>query len=973
MKLKTALITIMLAPIYMVSQNFPYTALTVREGMPANDIYAIAQDNEGYLWFGCSNALVRYDGYRIEAFDEDDGLITGATSALHCDKVGRLWIGHGREGISVYENGNFRPFHVDSAGTNYVSALATDSRSVYALSTGKNVQRFETSDGKLIEQRGKDDGFIPYCLAPFGNDENPNENVVVGYAGGILSLVSKNMALHEVPGTKIFSASPLADGGYLCGTDRGIIKLLPGKEGYELVRTCGEGARISQLLVDPTGIIWAYNSSELRLTAIDEDHQTNVSSCTGGYSSAVNTMFLDREGNVWVAFSGQGLFKFHQRHILNYSDTDGLTVNYLTSVSKTADGTLHAGSMDGLFVLAGNRLEKIDAVEGSPEFIKQMVETPRGEILVATSGSEFRKSPGKIYSVNHNGKRYKYISANHLLATPGSLYSARWDGVVRKIDIGETVQATDSILLFGSIEKDHKVNVVKPLNGGLICGTVKGLVRVFENGTTKIYGGVFEGMGVNDIAICRNGRVAVCADDGLYIFNSEAGIDAKDFSKFEGHCYLSIDEDDNDNLWVGTDNGLLVIDPAMNIQEFSVDDGIASNNISDVYYDRTANEIYLATANGLSLIDPGKMLNPEHVPFKLNVNGIFKNDTTSIAAGNIRLDEKFESLKFIFTTNTFSGTHNKVYSYKLNDGGWQKLSIPEISITNWNYGKNELVLRADDLVSGIFSEEHIAINVYVPLWRRGPVQAAGLALLVALVYFIFRYRIIMMRRLNQQKIEQVNYIHQLRQQALSASLNPHFIFNCLNSIQYFVNHGDADKADEYLVGFSRLVRFNLNNGTKEFISLHDEMEYLKRYAALENLRMSGTLKFQFDLDENINPVTTKIPTFIIQPFVENAFRHAFEQGQNPKRVSIRIRKVENKLAVTVTDNGKGILDISGAKDPEHRSIGIELVRQKLNLLNDKYGLKCTVEIHDLSEEKTLARGTEVGIVLDGVERFSRAA
>ncbi|MBL7942527.1 MAG: hypothetical protein JNM00_07160, partial [Flavobacteriales bacterium] len=155
----------LLLNIFVVGQNYPFETMTVREGLPTNDVYAIAKDASGCMWFGCSNALVKYDGYRMESFTANDGMVASAVSALACDEDGNVWIGHGADGISVYRNGKFEKFAAKDAGQNFISALLAYDGYLYALQNKKSVRALDMANGKEVSRIDSQNDVVPYCMA----------------------------------------------------------------------------------------------------------------------------------------------------------------------------------------------------------------------------------------------------------------------------------------------------------------------------------------------------------------------------------------------------------------------------------------------------------------------------------------------------------------------------------------------------------------------------------------------------------------------------------------------------------------------------------------------------------------------------------------------------------------------------------------------------------------------------------------
>ena len=196
--------------------------------------------------------------------------------------------------------------------------------------------------------------------------------------------------------------------------------------------------------------------------------------------------------------------------------------------------------------------------------------------------------------------------------------------------------------------------------------------------------------------------------------------------------------------------------------------------------------------------------------------------------------------------------------------------------------------------------------------------------------------------------------------ALHSQMNPHFIFNCMNSIREMILNNENREASNYLSKFAHLLRSTLENSTRPFISLKQTIDYLKRYLELEQIRTSH-FSFTISVDETIIPEEVWLPPMLIQPLLENAIWHGAGSG-NEMELSIRFDQEGEQIICIVEDDGIGInasLEQKG-KIEDYNSYGIENIKQRIALVNEKYGLKSNIEIQDKAEfYKGLKTGTRV--------------
>lgn len=235
-------------------------------------------------------------------------------------------------------------------------------------------------------------------------------------------------------------------------------------------------------------------------------------------------------------------------------------------------------------------------------------------------------------------------------------------------------------------------------------------------------------------------------------------------------------------------------------------------------------------------------------------------------------------------------------------------------------------------------------------------QILGLSILTLLSFAIlfFLFRRLYKRRLEKEKQARQTVYRQLR--AVRAQLNPHFIFNALSSIQNLMNKKDADGANHYLVKFASLTRKVLDSAEQELISAEEEIQSLDDYLQMEQLRF----RFQYSIkvDAAINQANTEIPAMLLQPFVENAVKHAVSGLHEQGIITVGAHRNGKDLILAVKDNGPGFDDPDG--NPGKSSLGIRLSRERIALLNEIYkGKTATLTIHSAA-----GAGTEVTIQLN---------
>ena len=199
-------------------------------------------------------------------------------------------------------------------------------------------------------------------------------------------------------------------------------------------------------------------------------------------------------------------------------------------------------------------------------------------------------------------------------------------------------------------------------------------------------------------------------------------------------------------------------------------------------------------------------------------------------------------------------------------------------------------------------------------------------------------------------------------QALRAQMNPHFIFNCLSSINRFILKNEPDMASDYLTRFSRLIRLVLINSQQSLIVLQDEIEMLRLYIEMEQLRFKKAFDYSVTYTNDIEPANALIPPLLLQPFCENAIWHGLMHKQGHGLIAINFEMRDNVLVCTITDNGIGRAKAAEVKSKpveKIKSLGLALTTERLALFNRNLAAQTSFDIKDVTDAAGNTAGTQV--------------
>lgn len=223
-----------------------------------------------------------------------------------------------------------------------------------------------------------------------------------------------------------------------------------------------------------------------------------------------------------------------------------------------------------------------------------------------------------------------------------------------------------------------------------------------------------------------------------------------------------------------------------------------------------------------------------------------------------------------------------------------------------------------------------------------------------------------LREKEAQEFKTRQQLHDLEGMALRAQMNPHFIFNSLNSVQYFIVDKDMATANRYLGRFGHLIRQTLDISAHSMISLEQEKQYLATYLELEKMRRPDTFDFEIRVDEDLDMAGVFLPPMLLQPYVENAVKHGVGHRTGEKgRIAITMERRNDSLVCTVADNGLGRAATKALKTGNptgHQSKGMGITEERIAVLNKNQGAGITWAVTDILNAEEQVRGTQIEIV-----------
>lgn len=422
----------------------------------------------------------------------------------------------------------------------------------------------------------------------------------------------------------------------------------------------------------------------------------------------------------------------------------------------------------------------------------------------------------------------------------------------------------------------------------------------------------------------------------------------------------------NNKLWAAADSHLYLFDiETRQVTVYDYRDELPDHKPTGrkIYYDEKSGFLYLCS-NEYLVRFPFLPKNERD-----RSSGLFIEEMT---AGNQKTwYYPEEPLHFKYNENNISFTFSVIdfeksnyrFAYRLNNSdNWTAIGNQRnINLNKLPPGRYKLDLKATGK-PGIEKIKTFSFTIKPPLWKTGWFIAIVAALLGSLIYFLYRRRISHISK----KAELDKQLSQTEMKALQAQMNPHFIFNSLNSIREMILNNENKDASHYLSKFAHLIRITLDQSSQSLVSLRNTIDYLQRYMEMEQIR-NDLFTYTIRTDEKLDVDDTFIPPMLIQPFIENGLWHGVAASNKTIHITIHFKKENNKLICMVDDNGIGLNKSQNNKTGNgklHRPHGISNIQNRIKLLNEKYNLQCEVKIRDKKEiPGTTGSGTEVTISL----------
>lgn len=715
----------------------------------------------------------------------------------------------------------------------------------------------------------------------------------------------------------------------------------------------------------------------------------------------------DSQGNLWFGtFNGVKIYDpFKPKFTLFTSrpnDPESLNSSFVWTFIEYRPNLIWMGTDQGIsvfntktrkitplssFLSPGNRL--------SSERVRSLFKDSHGNVWIGTRDAGLNKldtRSGKINTFQPSMQYRNSICDNYILRIYEDKNGLLWIATQNGLNTIDPV--THQIRVFkhdpedmNSISSNTIYDFMEDYQGNLWIATLDGLNKYHpESGTFTAYKNIWH----NENKVTTDRLFSLYEDTdhnfwigtrggGLELFNRETGT-FKSYTVKDGlpnNVVYSVLEDDNGNLWLSTNWGISMFDKANDsFINFDVTDGLQSNEFNAGAALRTSSgEMLFGGMKGFNMFVPENIrLNPKKPEIVITSFKKFNRPQPGqlLDGDTIVLSYNDNFFSFEFSSLDFTNAIRSKYAYILEDYNrdWTYVDGRRhfAEYTNVAPGKYTFrVIGANN--NGIWNNKGVSLTkmVNAPWYQTWWFRSLLVIFITFLIWFVIYSRVRRIRRKHtmEKKVLKIEkQLFEIQQKALRLQMNPHFIFNSLNSIQSFILSKDIDLAVNYLSRFSQLMRLILSNSRESIIPLADEIKAVAHYIEIEKLRFDNKFDYTINLDDEIDEEFTGIPPMIIQPYVENSIIHGLVHKNSKGMITINFRKKGNILLCSITDDGIGrkrAMEIKRENGLDTKSRGMMITKERLDILNSGTREKFNVKVTDLTNQNGKPTGTRLEI------------
>ena len=969
---------------FSFSQQLSFTSYTSNNGLSQNSGYCIAQDGLGYIWMGTQDGLNKFNGRKISTYYKETVtrgvLINNFIKSLYFDSTNNwMWIGtvNGLCIYNIYADSFYKASHY------FPQADSLDKLTIDNITgVGKNKIAVSTSSDGLFVCNALDKKTQQYLQQPATKDgvmaiANWNDKLLA-VANGQLYAIDRStvLLLPDLQMGDVRNMLVWKNDLWIASANKGLYRISNGNQPNAKLFNCSS-SQIGTLATDNENNLWI--GSRNKGIIIIEPVNENV---LYAYEAANNqdewpknftlSLFKDRQHIMWIGssgggFSAAGSLRKNFNIIRKQEMMSGkMAHNMILSMLAPLNNILYLGTqLEGLRTFntqTGEQLFYPIAGPSGSNTVQGLTNSSDKDIWLATYAGLYNFNTQTKKSTSYSDSSYPETTAGQsvykLMQRDSLFYSSAKGGVVffdlknkkfKPFTYLESNKDTKNMVVYKTYEDADENLWFGCLGLGLqkFSSKVKSLhsITVVSDFSKNIY------------SICATDSIFwLGSSSGIAVYNSSSNQLIKKITQADGlpgNVVYSIEKDNAGNYWCSTNAGLVKID-AHNyyMVRVPVSEGLQAGEFNTACSSvDAAGNLYFGGINGVSYFKPAAFSIAQYAPAPLIESIKIFNTALQLqqhiaSTNSIRLSHLQQYITFEFTVLNFINNNECDYRYRMLglDTNWVNAGNRNyVSYTNLQPGKYSFQLMASNS-SDVWSKKITTIHIIIEAawWQTSWFNILVALSLAGIAMVLVKNRIAGIRRqaVTKQKITETEMA------ALKAQMNPHFMFNCINSIDAFIHSNDKYNATLYLNKFAKLLRNILDSSKQNTVLLSKDVDTLKLYIELEELRHENKFTSLINIDSELLNSDYKVPPLIIQPYVENAILHGLKNKPgNDGLLDIRIQKENNFIQYIIQDNGIGREAARLIRQSKESSYGMDMSVERIKLFNQQ--TMASIEIIDL--------------------------
>jgi hypothetical protein len=660
----------------------------------------------------------------------------------------------------------------------------------------------------------------------------------------------------------------------------------------------------------------------------------------------VTCVYRDTQGGTWFATQEDGLFYSYPSQV-SYWESDSKIVGI-----AHRKGRVFVGYRDGRIGIfeKGRKTHQFQLPPQTDHALLRMSFDYHDSVLVLTESGNYLRQ----------GKGWKFYAGADVFLLP--IHEKLSYGAASAFSELHTYLGLGGKLAQKTSLSKRIISMYYDSSRQLWIGTLEGLLKYADHTLSDLTkdNPVFQDRIVSiselpgkKLAVASLGSgLAVCTNGNVYTLTVANGLITPVINS------MAID---GNVIWLGTNKGLTRVrfeNGAFRVRHFGIESGLPTIDVHQ--FTVAGGWLYLKWINRLVTIPIDSLVKPDHSTTHLT-SVVVNGETTEVVEG-ARFSYGQNSLRFHFNSINLSKATQQEFYYLLDgfDREWKHTRERYVDYTNLPPGRYQFRVKALDKQGNIRAEQAVySFSIRAAFWHKWWFPALLVVPVLLLSYLAFRLRLNSIRKKNQLLLD----LADSQQKALSQLINPHFIFNLLNTVQASVLKQEKLAAASVISRFAKLMRLSMELRKQKYVSVAKEMEMLQQYFELEALRIPDKFSYDIHVDELVNPHHTWIPSMLIQPFVENALHHGLMHlSQRKGYVSISLHLRSKSLVCVVDDNGIGRREaaiVNEGRGPDHQSTGMDVTIHRLRLLHKERGTDYVYEVTDKTGGDGQPQGTTI--------------